>query len=145
MPNTITSANAILTLAIAGIFPVPQVVQGFSTDDIFSVDPIDSAEVLMGVDGKLSGGFVFVPPKSMITLQADSLSNQMFEEWWAQNQASRDAYFTAEGIIILKSIGRKWALSKGFLTSFPPMPDAGRTLKPRKYGITWESVSAAAA
>ena len=140
---TITSANAIYTLSIAGLYPTPVQLQGFAADDIFSTDPIDSAEVLMGVDGILSGGFVFVPIKQSIAIQADSSSNTIFDNWWAANQAATDVYFVANGVIILKSVGTKWALTNGFLTSYIPMPDAGKTLKPRKFGITWNTASPA--
>lgn len=137
---SITAANSTLLLAITGLFPAPQRLQGYATDDIYSTEPLDSAEVLMGVDGKLSGGFVFVPVKQSYNLQADSNSNAIFEAWYAAQQALVDIY-KAQATIALPSLGKKWAMTNGILTSFPPMPDAGKTLKPRKYGITWESIS----
>jgi hypothetical protein len=142
--GTLTSANAVVTLAISNLFTTPQQLQQFSADDIFSTDPIDSAITEMGVDGVMSGGFVFVPIKMSISLMANSPSCAIFDQWWAANQLAQDAYYVANGVVILKSIGTKWTLTNGFLTSFQTMPDAGKTLKMRKMGITWNAVSPAA-
>jgi len=140
--RTLTTANSVLQLAVTGLFPVPQRLQGYATDDIFSTEALDSAEVIMGVDGKLSAGFVYVAVKQSYSLQADSNSNAIFEQWYAQQQALRDVLF-AQATIALPSLQQKWAMTNGVLTSFPPMPDGGKTLKPRKFGITWESISPA--
>lgn len=138
-PTSITGANAILMLAVFPLFPVPQQIQGFAADDVFEATPIDSAEVLMGVDGKLSGGFVYQPIPQGISIQADSKSNDLFDTWWTSMQAAL-AVFQANGIMSFPSIGRKWVLQNGFLTSYPWAPSLARTLRPRKYGITWERV-----
>lgn len=140
MSGTITSANATIMLAIASVFPTPQQLQGFAADDIFNTDALSSAETLMGVDGRLSAGFVFVPIVQGYTLQADSDSNDLFDQWYQAQQTAREL-FPASGIVLLTSIGKKWQMNRGFLTTFPPIPDGGKYLKPRKYGITWESVN----
>jgi hypothetical protein len=135
---SITSANAIMMLSITSLYPVPQQIQGFSTDDVFAVDALDSAEVMMGVDGRLSSGFKFVPIKLSIHLQADSNGNPIFDNWWAAQQQAKDN-FPAGMIISLPAIAMQYQLNRGFLTGYPPIPDAGKTLKPRKYEITFES------
>lgn len=137
--GSITAANAIFFLAITNLFPVPQRLQGFAADDVFSTDALESAELLMGVDGQLSGGFVFVATRQSITLQADSPSSFMFDEWWSAQQVAKDL-FQANGIVMLPSINRKATMNKGFLTSYPPIADAGKTLKPRKFTITWQGI-----
>jgi hypothetical protein len=137
--NTITSADAIFTLSISDLFDSPVQLQGFSTDDIFTTQPVQSAEVMMGVDGFLSGGFVYNPFVQTIALQADSLSNLVFDQWHQGQQAVSEVY-VANGVIILKAIRRKFTMSRGFLTSYPPAPDAAKTLRPRRYGITWNNM-----
>lgn len=139
---TLTNANSSIQLSIAGLFSVPTKLQGYAADDVFSADPLNSSELAMGVDGKLSAGFVFVPVKWSITLQADSASNDIFDQWYAQQQTAKDL-FEASGIVLLPTINRKWTMRKGFLTDYPPMPDGRKILQPRKYGITWESISPA--
>jgi|SRR5882672_4531500 len=141
---SITAANATFLLSITGLFPTPQQLQGFATDDVFDTQPLKSTEVLMGVDGLLSGGFVFVAVEQAITLQADSPSGDVFDQWFNAQQAAKDV-FVAQGVIILTTLNRKYALTKGFLTTYMPIPDAKKLMQPRKFGITWERVTPAAA
>lgn len=138
--SSITSANAVYMLSISSLYVIPQQIQGFSADDIFSTDPLESAEVMMGVDGVLSAGFVYVPIKQSIMLQADSASNDIFDYWWTAQQQQKDIYF-ANATVTLISIGTKYQLTNGVLSTYPPIPDAGKTLKPRRYAITWERVT----
>ena len=137
---TITSTNAVLTLSVSTIFTAPFQLQGFSADDIFTTGPLASAETLMGLDGKLSGGYVHVPVPWNISLQADSLSNDVFDQWFNTQQLNGEVY-TADGVLLLPSISKKWVLTTGFLVAFPPFPDAARTLRPRRYGMMWQSVN----
>ena len=65
--SSITSANAIFLLSISGLYSVPQQLQGFAADDIFDVSGVSPGEVMMGVDGKLSGGFVYNPVSMSIS------------------------------------------------------------------------------
>ena len=139
MNNTITSANAVLALAVASIFPTPVQIQGFAVDDIYDTDAIDPSEVMMGVDGVMSAGFVFVTIKQNFALQADSASNDIFEIWYQQQQAARDI-FRASGIITLTSIGKAYVMNNGVLSGYKPIPDGKKVLQPRKFAITWNSV-----
>lgn len=136
---SLTGANAIITLAVAGIFPAPQQLQGFAADDVFDTDAIESAETVMGVDGKLSAGFVYVPVRQNYSLQADSASIFFFDTWWAQQQATRDIFF-ASGVTLLTAVGKKWAMSRGVLTSYTPIPATKKLLQPQRFSITWESL-----
>jgi hypothetical protein len=129
-------------ISVGSVYPIPQQLQGFAADDVTDTQPIDTAELLMGVDGKLSGGFIFVPVKQGIILQADSPSNDIFDTWYATEQTLKDKVI-AQGVIVFPAIGKKWVMNNGFLSSFPTMPDAKKILQPRKFEITWESVSPA--
>jgi hypothetical protein len=135
---TLEGSSAIFTLAINGVYTAPQQIQGFATDDAFATTAIKRAEVLMGVDQVLSGGFVAVPIEQNIFLQADSASNDLFDQWDAVNQ--QGVTMTAQGIIILPGIQRKWTLTKGFLTTFMPTPAVKKLLQRREFGVTWESL-----
>jgi hypothetical protein len=136
--GNITAANAIVIFTIPNVLLAPVQLQGFAADDIFDTEPLEAAETLMGVDGILSAGFVFVPVPQSYTLQADSASNAVFDAWWTQEQANKTK-FPASGQVKLLSIGTKWALTNGFLVTYPVMPNAGRTLKPRKFMVRWQS------
>ena len=141
MPS-LTSATAVYMLTIPGVFSPPQQLQQFAADDIFSTEMLRSVETSMGVDGVLSGGFVFVPVQQSIMLQANSPSLDVFDAWYNAMQVAQDTY-EAQAIITLKSLGKKWAMVRGFLTGYMPIPDAGKTLKPRKFEITWQQATPA--
>jgi hypothetical protein len=139
MSKTITSANSVFMLAIANLFAAPQQLQGYATEDIFDTESIAPAETHMGLDGKLSAGYIPVPVKQTITLQADSDSVELFEAWFAAQTAAQEIYF-AHAIVHLPSIGRSYVCTNGVLDGYSPMADAKKTLQPRKFSILWESV-----
>lgn len=136
---TLTAANSVITLVITGLFPVPQQLQGFSADDIFDTAAVKPADVLMGVDGMLSGGWVPTIKEQTYTLQANSISNLIFDTWFASQEAAREV-FTATGGILLPGVGTAYAMINGFLTSYSPVPDVRRILQPRKFTISWQSI-----
>lgn len=138
--STITSANSVFMLGVATIFPAPQRLRGYSADDAFTNDRLASAEVSMGIDGRLSAGFVFVPFVQRIVLQADSASNEVFDQWWSQQQQAKEVY-PATGVVTLPSVNKKWNLTRGFLTGYKVMPDAQKVLRPREYEITWQATA----
>lgn len=142
MAGNLSSANAVIILGITDLFPIAQQIQGFSADDIFSTDPIDTAELVMGVDGKLSAGYVYAMVPQSFTLQADSPSNDFFESWYGAEQVSGNKY-SAFGTITLPSIGKVYTMTNGFLSSYPPIADGKKILQPRKYGITWNLITPA--
>jgi hypothetical protein len=139
MPS-LTAANAVITLTIPGVFNRPQQLQQFGVDDVADVDTLTIAETAMGVDGTLSGGYVFNAVKYIYTLQANSPSNFIFDQWKAAQDAQQDT-FAANGLLTLKSLGTKWTWTNGFLTEYKPAPEIKKILQPRKFQITWERVA----
>lgn len=137
---TLTGANAVLMLGVAGLFSTPQRLQGFSAEDIFDVEQIKLNEVLMGVDGILSGGMVFNPTSQTINLQSDSASISIFDQWVQAQLAAVDS-LKGNMQVSLPGLGVKFNMPKGFLTDYPPMPSVGKQIKPRKYTIMWETVT----
>ncbi|QPF81677.1 hypothetical protein IC762_17790 [Bradyrhizobium genosp. L] len=135
----ITAANAILTLAIPGLFSSPQQIQGFSADDVYDLNEVSNVQAVMGVDGVLSGGFVWVPQEQSIVLQANSDSNAIFDTW-NQNQKASQRTYPASGVLTLPSLGLKFVQSGGLLTTYK-LPGAKKILTPRRFIITWEDVS----
>jgi len=135
---TITSANSVLTLSIEGLY-APINIQGYAVDDAFESESVQQSEVLMGVDGNLSGGKVWIPYKMTIHLQADSPSVEVFDNWRSNQDAFVDV-FVANGTIILPSTGISYALYNGYLTAATPFPAVKKTLQPVVYEITWQSI-----
>ncbi|WP_374413289.1 hypothetical protein [Novosphingobium colocasiae] len=137
--RTLTSANAILMLSVVPIFAVPQRIQGFSTDDITDMDGIDTAETAMGIDGRLSAGFVPVSIRQNITLQADSESNDLFDIWYTTERAQKEK-FVAGGILTIPGTKRQYTLYRGFLRNYAPIPGLRKTAQPRRFTIEWEKI-----
>lgn len=137
---TITSANAVLTLTQAILFPTPVQIQQFAADDIYDMDQVRTVEALMGVDGVLSFGFIWVARTQNITLQANSPSNQFFDTVNAQQEAAQDVY-PLSGQITLPGISTKFNMINGAMTAYNPAPAAKRTLQPRRFQIMWNRVA----
>lgn len=139
---SITSANSIIMLAVPGVFPVPQQLQQFAADDIFSSDSLQANEVAMGVDGFLAAGFVYTPMVWSVSLMADSPSNFFFDQWYQSMRKAVDT-FRANGTIWLPSLGKKFDMVNGALTAYVPMSNAQRTLRSRQFGITFQNIAPA--
>lgn len=140
MPNrTITSANSVLTLFIPDLFPVPQALQGYATDDAFDFDAIEVSENVMGVDGKMSSGYVPQISKQTITLQADSDSITLFDFWLSAMQTTRDI-IRAQGTLLLPGTDRSYVMTNGALQTSKQVPGAKKVLTPQSYVIAWESI-----
>lgn len=139
MARSLTAADAVITIAVVGLFTTPQQLQGFAADNVYDVGTQNVAETAMGVDGKLSAGFVFNPIDQTFTLQADSLSNDLFDTWVAAQQQGKTV-FRCSGRTTLPAVGKSYVSNNGALVSFPPLPGAGKILQPRKFLIRWESI-----
>ncbi len=139
MARTITSANSQFILILDGLFPIPQIIQGYASDDAFTLDPYDMGENYMGVDGVLSGGYTPNPKKQHIMLQADSASLDVFDIWRGAIESSRDVII-AQATIVLPSIGKAYALNRGFLKTAQALPSAKKVLQPVPYVIEWQDV-----
>ena len=140
--TSITSANSVFTLVVAGLFPVPVQLRGYSSDKAFATEAIQLAEVNMGVDGRMTAGFTPNPVTQSITLQADSPSKTFFNGLIAAMKTAREVYYIL-GTISLPSTGESFELTRGILTKGKQIPDAQKVLQPMDYEITWESVNAA--
>ena len=138
--TTITSANSVFTIVVPGLFPAPVQLRGYATDRAFTTEAVDLAEVQMGVDGRMTAGFVPNPVKQTITLQADSPSKDIFTVLIQAMETAREVYFVS-GSIALPSTGEAFTLTRGILTNAKQIPDAQKVLQPVDYVITWESVN----
>lgn len=138
--TTITSANSVFTLVVAGLFPAPVQLRGYASDKAFTTEAVDLAEVQMGVDGRMTAGFVPNPVKQTITLQADSPSKDIFTAVIQAMKTAREVFYIS-GSISLPSTGESFALTRGILTNAKQIPDAQKVLQPVDYVITWESVN----
>ena len=138
--STITSANSVFTIVVAGLFPAPVQLRGYASDKAFTTEAVDLAEVQMGVDGRMTAGFVPNPVKQTITLQADSPSKDIFTAMIQAMKTAREVFYIS-GSIALPSTGESFTLTRGILTNAKQIPDAQKVLQPMDFQITWESVN----
>lgn len=136
----ITASNAVIMLSVAGLFDIPQQLQQFAADNVYDTDPLAVAETAMGVDGNLTGGFVFNPTNQSFELMADSPSNFFFDTI-AQRQRADQTLYRIQGTTLLTSVGTQFTMRRGILTTWTPMPKAGRVLQARRHTIQWERVA----
>lgn len=138
--STLTSANSVLYLAVAGVFPVAQKIEGYATDDAFAFEAVQPAQAVMGVDGRMSAGYTPFMSVQTISIQADSPSMTIFETWLAAMKVAREVFYCS-GTLAVPSTDRKYAMSRGVLTQISPAPTARAILQPMTFQITWENVS----
>lgn len=139
---TLTAANSVLAIQVANLYNVPQVIAGFATDDAFMSPDVTTSQTEMGVDGRLSAGFVPYPTVQEITLQADSPSMAVFDNILSAQASQREVY-VINATILLPGTGQKYAMTRGFMTTASPMPGVKKILQPRKFTIVYESCTPA--
>lgn len=138
--RTLTAANAILMIGFQGLYDTPRRIQGFAADNVTTVDPVTNAETSMGIDGRLSAGFVHNPIQQSITLQADSESIDIFELVIASQRQRRETYW-AFGSILLRATGKRYVMNRGVMTAGSIVPAINKTLQPRQFTFVWQDVT----
>lgn len=138
--TTITSANSVLTLIVPGLFPAPVQIHGYSTDKMFATEAIDLAEVMMGVDGRMTAGYTPVPVPQTITLMADSPSRDIFTAIIQAIKTAREIFYLGASLS-LPSTGEVFSFTRGVLKNVKQIPDAQKVLQPIDYQIVWESIN----
>lgn len=78
-PNTITSANTVISLRCKGVFDDWVRAEGAQADAFLSFGDVTLAQTVLGVDGKLSLGFTPHKTTSTISLAPNSASVMVFE------------------------------------------------------------------
>ncbi len=133
---SITSASAVVMLSVASVFPTAQQLRGFGVDEAFDTEPVEAAEVQLGVDGFAAAGWVPRLVPQTYTLHAASPDFVIFEDWVAAQDAIQEILY-ASATITIPAIKRKYSFAQGALTRFPTLPNARRTLQQRQFVITW--------
>lgn len=137
--ETITSANAVFTLTVPGIFPAPIQIQGFSAEKAWSTDQQETTESMIGVDGRKASGWVPAMIKQAVSLMANSPSRSIFNAIARAQRANRDA-IPFSGTIVLPSTGESVNCINGTLKDYKPIPDGAKVLQPVEFNIEWEDM-----
>jgi hypothetical protein len=139
MSRTLTVANSVLTLAAPDLGIGPVQMQGFATDDAFDTPAVKPVEVLIGVDGRKSSGYVayLVPFKFM--LQADSPSVDIMDAI-KQGMDAIQEDVELFGSLSAPSLGKLWTFNNGSLTSTKPTPQGKKLMQMLDFEITFRSI-----
>lgn len=137
--RTITSADATFVISSADFALAATIIEGYAADAAFAMENADAAETSLGVDGKLSAGWVPRSYNQTITLQPDSPARPIFDGIVAAQDAGRTVY-RLNGVITLPGNQYSHSMSRGVLKNYSAMSNAQRILQPMTYQIEWERV-----
>jgi len=138
MATQITSLDCIFMLGVTNVYNNPIKLSNFSADDIFTTENLAVGEFVMGIDGFLTGGALNVPTPMTISLQADSPSIVLFDDWYLYMKQN-DTLAWAFGTVAFPSLGKKFTLDRGGLRNYKMIADARKTLQPVQYTIIWQN------
>ena len=139
--RSITSADSTFVISSADFALAATVLEGYAADASFAMENADTAETMLGVDGKLSAGWIPRSYSQTITLQADSKSRAVFDALVTAQDTTRSV-FRLNGVINLPGNKYSYTLTRGVLKNYTAMPSAQRVLQPLTFVIEWERVLA---
>ncbi len=136
---TLTSANSVFTLTVSPLYPVGIHIQGYATDDAFTAAEVEMVETIMGIDGRLSGGYTPYPVPLEFTLQADSDSNVVMDLIMDYQDAQREV-LSCSASIMIPSLGMVYVFNNGFFKKGSTMSSAKKVMQPRRFGLEFNNV-----
>ena len=139
--RSITSDDSTFVLSSSDFALAATILEGYAADAAFAMDNADTAETMLGVDGKLSAGWIPRSYNQTITLQADSKSRALFDALVTAQDATRNV-FRLNGVINLPGNQYSYNLTRGVLKNYTAMPTAQKVLQPLTFVIEWERVLA---
>lgn len=128
MSATLTVANSSIVLTVEGLHPSGVTLAGYAADNVFEPGEVENGEFSMGIDGRLSAGYVFNEIPFTLTLQADSPSLNVFEDIWQRERSLRNK-LTIGMTVALPANGKRVTARDGFLRSYKA-PAGQRILQP---------------
>ena len=131
--SDITSANSVLVLTAGDLFPAGVTLQGFSTDQSFSQDELQTTEDRMGVDGNLVAGWIPSIKPVTIMLEASSPSYTAMATLFRAMEMAR-APIIVGLVATVPSIKRVFTWTDGVMKSGTPVPNGKKILDP----TTWK-------
>jgi hypothetical protein len=127
-----------MAMTVEALYPAAQRIQGYAADDAFDTEAVTNGEYSMGIDGKLSAGFVNNPKPLTITLQADSASLLIFENIWQYENTNRTK-LQVQKTITIPAVGKRYEFKNGFMESYKA-PAGKKILQPAVVVYTFEQL-----
>ena len=138
--GSITSANTTFTITIAGLFSAPQQIQQYKVEDAFDSEAVNNGEIVKGVDNFIAAGWLPTLPKLNVSLMANSPSNDIFDQWFQEEQQQMNKLI-GQGIITVPGISTQYTLINAYLSDFMHVPGAKKTMEGRKFSLILDDIS----
>lgn len=136
--KTLTAANCNLLVRAKGRYDNYVRHEGFQVDNIFGFGERTIGETRAGVDGKLSGGFVFNEAPFTAFYEANSLSLKMMDDCMTQIQKTKET-IVFDFIVEIPSIKKRYSFS-GFPVTIPSGVSANKLLAGVQYVFNVDSI-----
>lgn len=135
----ITSANSTLIITVSALAIASVAMEGYAVDNAWTLDDAETAVAQVGVDGKMTAGWV--PRLNPLTLSFAPNSPSVATLSTIINaQDTQKTIYTLQGVLSCPSVGKSWTLSNGVLTRGKMIPDGSRILGPQSFQMTFEAV-----
>ena len=139
--TTITGASIVFTFSVDTYSPAPTTIQGYSPDATVDGESMAIAEVMKGIDGFGSAGFINTTLVTPFELIADQPSCAFIDGWAAAmkvlNGGTGDILYARNGVITYPGLGLKAQATQGVLRNWKPIPTGQKLLRPRQFTIEW--------
>ena len=132
----ITAADAEIVLTVDVLYPQGINLEGFTVDTGLTADEVTFAETRMGVDGKLAVGYVPPPKPVSVALEANSPSQEVFENIYREIETNR-RFYTCSLQMVIPSSGKIYTWTDGAVTGGKTSPDIKKTLDPTTWKMTF--------
>ena len=134
----ITSANSTLIITVSALAIASVAMEGYAVDNAWALDDAEMAVAQVGVDAKMTAGWV--PRLNALTLSFAPNSPSIATLLAVVTAQDTDrTIYTLQGVLTCPSIKKSWTLSNGVITRAKVIPDGSRILGAQSMQITFES------
>ena len=134
----ITSANSTLIITVSALAIASVAMEGYAVDNAWALDDAETAVAQVGVDAKMTAGWV--PRLTPLTLSfAPNSPSVATLSAIITAQDTNMTIYTLQGVLSCPSVSKSWTLSNGVLTRGKIIPDGSRILGPQSFQLTFES------
>ena len=134
----ITSANSTLIITVSALAIASVAMEGYAVDNAWALDDAETAVAQVGVDAKMTAGWV--PRLNPLTLSfAPNSPSVATLSAIITAQDTNMTIYTLQGVLSCPPVSKSWTLSNGVLTRGKIIPDGSRILGPQSFQLTFES------
>lgn len=134
----ITSANSTFVISASSLAIASVALEGYSVDTAWDLEDSEVAVTQIGVDGKMSAGYVPRLYPVTFTFAPDSASISVFETIVTTQDVLKSPV-EVNGVLQIPSINKSYTFMRGVVTRGKMLPGGGRVLGQQAFTITFNS------